>query len=168
LPDLARPCQYITSSGCTKSYWTSHRFDPKVIQSYQDALNQLKQMYRNDSFTLIGYSGGAAVAILTAASRDDVKKIITIAGNVDTAKWVEIHHLDPLNGSLNPTDNVQRVENIDQIHLIGMNDTVVPKEVFLSYLSHFNDHSHVKYKLMDASHSENWEFIYKEFLHNHP
>ena len=161
---LARPCQYVSSSSCNEHYWTNQRFDPKVIQSYQEALNQWKQTYQNRSFTLIGYSGGAAVAILTAAQRDDVKRIITIAGNVDTAKWVEIHNLDPLNGSLNPAEYANNVEKIEQLHIIGIHDTVVPKEVFLSYLKRFDDQSHIRYTFMDATHTRNWEKAYQNIL----
>ena len=40
---LARPCQYITSNGCEERYWTSHRFNTKIIESYEHVLNNLKK-----------------------------------------------------------------------------------------------------------------------------
>lgn len=161
---LARPCQYINSNECSKKYWTSNRFDEKVIKSFNDALNNLKNSYQNENFTLIGYSGGAAIATLVASKREDINMLITVAGNVDTLKWTTIHNISRLDESLNPADYTKELENIKQYHLIGKEDDVIPKEVFLSYLSKFENKNNITYKYYDATHNCCWKEPYKKFL----
>ncbi len=161
---LARPCQYISSKNCEKKYWTSHRFNGKIIDSYVEALDSIKNEHKNKYFTLIGYSGGGAVALLTASQRDDIKKIVTVAGNIDIEKWIKIHSITPLRGSLNPANYSEKLKDTRQYHLIGKDDHIVPKEVFLSYQNRFENKSNINYKLYDATHTENWEKSYKEFL----
>lgn len=160
---LARPCQYTNDTQCDEKYWSSHRFSPEVIQSYVEALDQLKKTYDIDSFTLIGYSGGGAVATLSAAARSDVKELISVAGNLDTEKWVQIHAISPLEGSFNPAIFASKLEHIPQMHYIGKEDTIVPKEVFFSYLNHFKNTDMIHYRLIeDATHTQGWEKVWQE------
>lgn len=161
---LARPCQYLTSSECNNKYWTSNRFDNKVIKNYDESLNKLKNSYKNKSFTLIGYSGGGAIASLVSAQRKDISKLITIAGNLDTNKWTTMHNISKLDESLNPADFSKNLENIEQYHLIGNQDEIIPKEVFLSYYSKFNRKDKINYSYFDATHNCCWEEPYKKFL----
>ena len=161
---IARPCQYINSNECSKKYWTSNRFDEKVIKSFDEALNNLKDNYKNRSFTLIGYSGGGAIVTLIASRREDINMLITVAGNVDILKWTTIHNISRLNESLNPADYTKGLENIKQYHLIGKEDDVIPKEVFLSYLSKFENKDNITYKYYDAIHNCCWNEPYKKFL----
>lgn len=161
---IARPCQYVSSPICNQEYWTNKRFGNDVISTYQEALNYLKESVHNRNFILIGYSGGGAIALLTAAKREDVQKIVTIAGNIDTDIWVKNHHLSPLIGSLNPADYAKQIENIEQWHFIGKEDTVVPKYVFDSYLSQCANRKNIHFKEVDATHSKNWEIIYSDLL----
>jgi pimeloyl-ACP methyl ester carboxylesterase len=134
---LARPCQFINlpSKGCSESIWTSARFSQGVIDSTNQVIELLKKQYQAKELILIGYSGGSAVASLIAAQRNDVKQLITVAGNLDTAAWVKTFGLEPLIGSLNPADKAKQLSNIKQIHFIGGNDQVIPKSVTQSYLS---------------------------------
>lgn len=161
---IARPCQYLNSNLCEEKYWTSHRFNSDVIQSYNEALNVIKKEYKNNNFLLVGYSGGAAVALLTAANRDDISSITTIAGNLDTDAWTKMHNISSLNGSLNPSNFSKKLENIKQHHLIGTNDDIVPKEVFLSYIGKFEDKTNITYSMHEATHNCCWEEIYKNYL----
>jgi dienelactone hydrolase len=161
---LARPCQFTTSSLCNKKYWTSHRFSSEVLNSFTDSLNHIKAKYNNSSFTLIGYSGGGAIATLLASKRDDINMIITIAGNLNIDKWTSMHNISKLEGSLNPSDYTKELENIEQYHLIGKQDDIVPKDVFLSYLSRFDRKDKIHYKLFDTTHNCCWEESYKFFL----
>lgn len=166
---LARPCQYTLDAQCTNDYWSSRRFSPEVIESYSQALDGLKERYALHSFTVIGYSGGGAVAALVAASRTDVTQLITVAGNVDTQTWVELHNLDPLEGSLNPADAANRLETIEQFHLIGKEDTIVPPEVFFAYRNRFNHPQKIHYHLYDhVTHKEGWEEPWSRFLSTLP
>jgi len=161
---LARPCQYVESKQCNKKYWTSHRFAKEVIDSYDVALDSIKKEYKNSTFSLVGYSGGAAVALLVASKREDINYITTIAGNLDPSFWTQYHHINSLTGSLNPVNYAKKLEKIPQYHLIGQNDNIMPKKVFDSYMSYFKDKKNIHYKLYDATHGKNWEEVYKNFL----
>jgi len=164
---LARPCQYISSPKCSPRYWTDARFAPEIIRSYQSALNRLKQRLGNRKFILIGYSGGGAVAALLAAKRRDVSGLVTIAGNLDTSAWTRLHHLAPLNASLNPADSAVSLAGVPQIHLIGGSDRVIPAEVANSYISHFPTSARQKIRTVvieNADHRKGWERIWKQFI----
>lgn len=161
---IARPCQYIKENGCDNKYWTSHRFNTKIIQSFDEALDNLKQSYKNSSFTLVGYSGGGAIATLLASKREDVATLITVAGNIDTDTWVKKHGISPLDGSLNPANFAATLQNTPQYHLIGENDTIIPKEIFLSYQSKFQHKENLHHSLHKATHSSGWDEIYSQFL----
>lgn len=163
---LARPCQFITSNQCDKKYWTSHRFSSEVLKSYEEALYYLKNKYENKSFTLIGYSGGGAIATLLASKTNDIKMLITVAGNLDTDKWTSLHKITKLDGSLNPSFYVDKLENIEQYHLIGKDDEIIPKEVFLSYLSKFSKKDKINYRFFNTDHNCCWEEAYKIFLND--
>lgn len=162
---IARPCQYINSSkNCENKYWTSHRFNNKIIESYNEALNLIKKQYQNESFSLIGYSGGAAVALLVSSKRDDISKVTTIAGNLDHTFWTSYHRINPLSGSLNPINYTLQLIKIPQYHLIGSNDSIIPREIFNSYISNFDDAINIKFKIYNATHAKNWEKNYRDFL----
>ena len=113
---LARPCQFVINThydrGCNSEFWTSRRYSAKMIEASNQALDQLKNRYHATQLVLIGYSGGGAIALLVAAQRKDVAKIITVAGNLDTVAWTNIQQLDPLKGSLNPADSAIALEAI--------------------------------------------------------
>lgn len=161
---LARPCQFVNSTICEEKYWTSHRFSKEVINSFDEVLNILKKEYKNSTFTLVGYSGGGAVASLVASKRDDINMLVTVAGNLDIEKWTSMYNLSPLDGSLNPADFSQKLQNINQYHLIGKEDKVIPKDIFLSYYSKFEKKDKIKYGYFEANHECCWEEIYKSFL----
>ncbi len=136
---LARPCQY-TKSGdniCPQRYWTGGRFAPEVIAAESQALDQLKERFGAKKLYLVGYSGGAAVAALLAARRDDVARIITVAGNLDHRAWTSWHKITPLVDSLNPPDYINKLKHIRQWHFAGSDDKVVPEDLIKSFARKF-------------------------------
>ncbi|MDQ1340836.1 MAG: hypothetical protein QG567_1994 [Campylobacterota bacterium] len=160
---LARPCQYIQDKNCTQAYWSNRRFSLEIIQSYNQALDWLKTSNNIDSFVLIGYSGGGAIATLLAATRNDVKKLVTIAGNLDTQLWTDIHNIEPLKDSLNPADFTKNLQNTQQLHLVGKNDLVMPKEVFQSYYSRFYTPENISYyECQECTHTQGWELLWEK------
>lgn len=137
---LARPCQYVTDEArrnCGNKYWTSHRFAPETIDAANRGIDQLKRRYRAGRIVLVGYSGGGAVAALAAAQREDVARLVTVAGNLDIAAWAARKRISPLSGSLNPADAWQRLAGIRQTHFVGGKDRVVEPEVAASYRARF-------------------------------
>lgn len=161
---LARPCQYTKDKLCSAKYWTTHRFNSNIIESYDNLLNKIKKKYKNESFSLIGYSGGAAIASLLANKREDISTLITVAGNLDTKLWEEIKNLSPLYGSLNPSDYTSNLQNIRQYHIIGSRDNVIPKEILFSYTDKFKNKDNINYKIIDATHSCCYENEFKKLI----
>ena len=138
---LARPCQYQSSNetvDCPQRYWTEERFAPEVIEASNRAVDQLKVRFGAERLTLVGYSGGAAVAALIAARRADVERLITVAGNLDHRAWTTRHRLAPLTGSLNPAaDAIPALSRIAQWHFVGDQDRIIPPELVQGFAERF-------------------------------
>ncbi|HBO6301741.1 MULTISPECIES: alpha/beta hydrolase [Pseudomonas] len=131
---LARPCQFVMADGCKPALWTSDRFGRAAVDAMNSALNSLKARYQTQTFELVGYSGGAAIALILAGERNDVRQVRTIAGNLDPNTWARLKHLTPLSGSLSPLAYSARLAIIPQQHLIGDDDQVIPAGVLQAYL----------------------------------
>ena len=137
---LARPCQYLganTNSACTKALWSNERFSDAVIVSTDKALDQLKAQAKATKLQLVGYSGGAAVALLAAARRTDIVKIITVAGNLDPETWTKELKLLPLTGSLNPVEVIPTTQHIPQVNFVGGKDRVIPPHITTEFVQQY-------------------------------
>ena len=131
---LGRPCQYVFAADtCKESFWTSRRFAPEVVSATSQAIDALKARFGARQLTLVGYSGGAAVAMLVAARRTDVVRVVSVAGNLDHRAWTTLHQLDPLNGSLNPADDAPLPRRMSQWHFAGEKDDVIPPRLALDF-----------------------------------
>jgi dienelactone hydrolase len=118
---------------------------------------------------LIGYSGGGAVAALVAARRGDVIELVTVAGNLDHATWTAIHHVHPLDGSLNPVNAIDALQNIPQIHFVGERDKNVNTAVVNAYAERFPVNRRPRIQIVpEADHSccwvDRWPVLLKQFL----
>ena len=131
---MARPCQFVTSAKCSKAYWTDARFAAEVVRAQSEVLDILKSKLGIRQFELVGYSGGAAMALLLAAQRSDVQSVQTIAGNLDHSAWTAVLKIAPLRRSLNPIDYAERLSRLPQRHFIGLHDQTMPSGVLQHYL----------------------------------
>lgn len=131
---LGRPCQFVHNENCTVALWTSARFGDAVLATMHLALDQLRTEFKNTEFELVGYSGGAAIALLLAAQRDDVKQLQTIAGNLSPALWAKLHNLTPLNNSKDPLTYANQLQDVPQRHFVGALDTNISLELFRLYV----------------------------------
>lgn len=154
---LARPCQYIKRPICSKRHWTTARFAPEVINAEYEAI---KNIVGNNPVILVGFSGGAQIAglVATAKPRLNVKKVITIAGNLDHLAWTQYHNLPPLNESMNLESYRKQFAEIPQIHYVGSNDKVMPPVL----IREFVDNDDLIVEVDGASHNEGWEKIYNK------
>ncbi|MDY0936616.1 alpha/beta hydrolase [Pseudomonas viridiflava] len=159
---LARPCQFVTSPGCKTALWTDRRFSQEVVTSLSQALDLLKQRYGNQSFELVGYSGGAALALLLAAQRDDVTQVQTLAGNLSPRLWAHTQHLTPLAGSLDPLDYPRRLAGIPQRHFSGTLDEVVPTALAQAYRERLRSGVCSRVVLVEGvSHEAGWDRVWR-------
>ncbi|MCP1644932.1 pimeloyl-ACP methyl ester carboxylesterase [Pseudomonas citronellolis] len=159
---LARPCQFVTTPACEPSPWTNRRFSQEVVTRLSQALDQLKQRYGNREFELVGYSGGATLALLLAAQREDVAQVQTVAGNLSPRLWAQMKELSPLNGSLDPLDYRDQLAAIPQRHLVGDADDVVPTSLANAYLVRLHPYACSQVVLSPAAdHQQGWEAFWK-------
>jgi len=173
---LARPCQFLAPrarAACSPDYWTSHRYAPEIVDALNDAIEQAKRRARAPKITLFGYSGGGALAVLIAARRNDVSRIVTIAGNLDHAAWTRLHRDSPLTGSLNPAKVADRISQIRQIHFVGRDDAVVPPAIAASYLGRVTDRSNISViDVPGADHTccwvEKWPALLRRYVYPGP
>lgn len=135
---IARPCQYTLPAherGCRSALWLDRRYAPEVLDGVGAALDALERESGARHLVLVGYSGGGALAVLLAARRRDVTRIVTVAADLDLAYWVRRDGLSPLSGSLDPADAAPRVKDIPQVHFAGGDDHVVGADVTRAYLA---------------------------------
>ncbi len=140
---LARACQFVDAQarGCRVRYWTNARFSEEVIAASNTAIESLKERFQADRLILVGYSGGAAIAALVAARRQDIALLVSVAGNLDTAAWTRFHRLQPLDDSLNPIDTVDALQPIPQIYFAGGKDTNITPELVHAAADRFRKNS---------------------------
>lgn len=170
---LARPCQYnhaYEGGGvCPDRYWLSDRFAPEVITSMNAALDDLKARYGLQRFELVGFSGGAAVALLLAARRDDIASIRTVAGNLDTEAFNSFHDVSAMPGSLNPASFMAQTSHIPQVHFVGAEDRIVPPALYENFRRTFDSSPCIREELVpDAAHNDGWADRWPAFLRQEP
>ncbi|HBN9857403.1 MULTISPECIES: alpha/beta hydrolase [Pseudomonas] len=159
---LARPCQFVMVPSCEPALWTNRRFSQEVVTNLSQTLDQLKQRYGNREFELVGYSGGAALALLLAAQRDDITQVQTLAGNLSPRLWAQMKGLSPLDGSLDPLDYRDRLASIPQRHLEGDADNVIPASLAKAYLERLPPYACSQVVISPATdHQQGWENAWK-------
>ena len=123
---LGRPCYQGLNQdkACIPEVWTDGRYSDAVVASMAAALDRLSADY--SAFVLLGYSGGGTLAMLMAERLPKTETVITVAGNLDTARWAEFHKQQPLSGSLNPATRPSLPSRIRQMHFAGADDDNVP------------------------------------------
>jgi pimeloyl-ACP methyl ester carboxylesterase len=125
---LGRLCQHVMAldRSCAPDDWTRSRFSPTAVAAANAALDLLKARAGSERLVLIGWSGGGTLATLVAASRDDVEALTTIAAPLDLAAWTKRMGISPLPHEGDPSRIVWRQRPLQQVHLFGGRDLIVP------------------------------------------
>lgn len=146
-----------------QSYWTEKRLAPEIVADTNLALDRLKSQLGVRWIHLIGYSGGGGLATLLAARRTDVVSLTTVAGLLDHEWWTKTENYQPLAGSLNPADYVNRLTSLPQVHFYGTKDSVIPPAMSAHYqgLTDFVSSRRVP---VATDHWRNWEELWPELL----
>jgi len=156
---IARPCQYLwpqKMNRCSSRYWSDKRGSEEVISSINQAISIVKQKQNIPSIRLIGYSGGGGIAALIADRRADVSEFVSVSGNLNYKLFTQTHNLSPMNGSIDPITIANQIGSIPQIHYVGADDKIIPKQIALS----FSDKVKV---INDVSH-DNWPDKWAQIL----
>jgi pimeloyl-ACP methyl ester carboxylesterase len=138
---LGRPCYLgvYDPARCTPWHWTHGRYSETVVDSMVQALHRIIDRHRVHDLTLIGYSGGGALAMLIAPRLVAVSGVITLAANLDLQAWVDHHGYSPLSGSQDPARQPPLPARVAQWHWVGGDDRAVPPAVVENGLAHQPD-----------------------------
>ncbi len=164
---IARPGQYSLSGipDCDSKYWSGFRFAEEVINSFNRAIDLLKEKSLARHVELVGYSGGGAIAVLVAARRSDVVALRTVAGNLAPKVFCQYHHVSRLEGSMDPMDVAQEMSLIPQRHFVGSKDLVVPEFITHSFVKQEGDQAYDRITVVEgATHTKGWQEHWKELL----
>lgn len=164
---LARPGQYPAPDAppCDPAYWSGKRFAPEVVAAMNEAVETLRKEAKAGKIHLIGYSGGAAVAVLVAVKRTDVASLRTIAGNLNPDALNRHHGVSPLKGSLNPMDAAESLRNLPQRHFVGADDKVVPPFIARSFAKRLGDpDGRTVTEVPNAGHERGWREKWPDLL----
>jgi pimeloyl-ACP methyl ester carboxylesterase len=166
---LARPCQYskmlVADTPCDTEWWTSKRLSTEVLNAMNAALDDIKAHNDIRKFNLVGYSGGAGIAVLLASERNDIASIRTVAGNLDHGLFTGMHKISPMDGSLDPITVAAKVADIPQHHFIGEWDDVVPVGIYDSFRAAAGPSTCMRSSMVaETTHEKGWVNKWPEML----
>jgi hypothetical protein len=159
---LGRPCYQglNTNKSCTSDLWTDRRYSAVVVNSMAAALQRLSVNY--DALVLLGHSGGGTLAMLLAEHLIKTEGVITVAANLDTARWAALHKQQPLSGSLNPATRPPLAPRIRQMHFAGEDDDNVPPYLVRDAIAH--QHNATLKVIPKQDHRCCWYEVWPEIL----
>jgi len=162
---IARPCQYLwpqKMNACSSKYWSNKRGSEEVILSINQAISIVKQKQNISTIRLIGYSGGGGIAALITERRQDVNELITVSGNLNYKLFIQIHNLSPMDGSIDPITVAKQIDSTSQIHYVGADDKIIPRQIALS----FSDKVRVISNVSHENWPDKWAQILKTINHD--
>ena len=127
---LDRPCYFSSDDMCSPVIWEEGKYTPEVIDEVVYALLNFADKHKIPEYELVGYDGGAAIALLVAprlnSKKVQVSKVITIAGILDTEQYARSKDEELHEASLNPTRESYSLATIPQHHIVGALDKKTP------------------------------------------
>lgn len=163
---LGRPCYHLggwksLEAPCNPELWTFQRYSPLVLNTMKQALEQLLATTAERPVTLIGFSGGGVIATLLGEEFKQVKRVITVAANLDIDLWTQSKGYLPLEGSINPSKKPRLRKDLERLHLIGGKDKSVPPKVTRAFIERHGGEERF-YENFD--HRCCWLDIWQEFI----
>jgi pimeloyl-ACP methyl ester carboxylesterase len=162
---VGRPCYsgLARDPPCTPLDWTYHRYAPRVVDSLARAVATLVAASGADYVELYGHSGGGTLAVLLARQVPDVRRVVTLAGNLDTDAWADLHGYQRLSGSRNPVQLGPLPAAVEQRHYAGADDTVVPAATVAEAARQLGSTAGVEV-LPAVTHLDGWEAAWPGIL----
>lgn len=147
---MARPCQWERGPECAdRTLWTEGRFTQAVVDRY---VKLVAQESAGGPVELVGYSGGAWVALQVAARLDNVTRVVTVAGNL-MPDWVNAQHkVTRIEVAAYPDG---RLKNLPVVAYVGKGDTVVGRGVVEAYRTAVGAEN-IRVIEMEATHADGW------------
>ena len=157
---IARPCQFNADPkrGCHFRVWTEERFaHTETIES------AIKQLVGSDQpIVLIGFSGGANIAVQLATQLKNVEGIISVAGNLDSASFARFHRtLLELYG--NNQSILTQLRELPQLHISGSKDQIIPPTLTQQMMSNALNRNCHGFQILNADHYGPWRIDWIQF-----
>ncbi len=157
---LTRPCQYINNKICqNKDIWTTQRYHPEIIKEMQEIILFYIKKYQVKQIEFVAYSDAAPLAFIFAQHLGGAKKIITVAGVLDIESYARQNNLPNFKEAQNLTGIKNFVANIEQIHYIGSEDTIVTQSMTERFVSKLNNPKNITVKVVHGFDHDDWDKI---------
>jgi len=159
---VARPCQWVDDKICTQKpeIYKEARFHKEIMAEMKELTEYLIRKHQAPSVKLIGYDGGAVVA-LNMAGHVPTDQVITIAGITDVAAYNSYHNYPEMDADdiENPVDNLAILESIPQVHYVGKEDTVTPRRLAERFVARMKKPKSAVVKLVPNTNHTNWKGV---------
>ncbi len=166
---IARPCQFIQNNQCTPKLWTFSRYNETSVQAIDEAVQKIKDQFNYRLIELVGFSGGATIALILSTRRNDIVSVRTVAGNLDPAYTNKLHAVTPMPNALNPSHKTDKLQHVPQWHFIGTKDRIIKESIYTHYLSQFKNKQCINHTIVkNASHSHGWIEQWRYLLEHPP
>ena len=164
---VGRPCYagLAQDPPCSPLDWTLGRFSERVVDSLMSVIERQRTATGAAGLELYGHSGGGTLAVLIARRLPEVRRVITLAGNLDPDAWADLHDYTRLTGSLNPARLGPLPVSVEQRHFAGAHDRVMPPGLIEKAALQLGAQGIVV--LPDASHAAGWEKKWPAILTGH-
>ena len=158
---MARPCQWTKDKVCQSKpeIYKEQRFHPEIIREIEEVILYLKSKHKAPSVELIGYDGGATVALDVAAQMNDISRVITIAGILDTNAYVHQNNLPEMTDAQNPAEKLAVLAQIPQIHYVGAKDDITPRRTAERFVSKMHHPISAVVKSVPGVNHTNWKGV---------
>lgn len=157
---MGRPCQWSKDKICkTKpEIYKEYRFHPEIIREVEEVVLYLKNKYKAPKIELIGYDGGATVA-LNLASQMSIDRVITIAGILDTNAYTYYNDLPEMKDAQNPADKLAALSDVPQIHYVGKEDEITPKRIAERFVGKMKNPRSAEVRSVSGVGHDNWKGV---------
>ena len=147
---IARPCQWFTSlpDSCQPAIWTDERYGE---QAQQWLLETIQTIAGDQPVRLVGFSGGAHLALQLAPLLPEIEGVVTVAGNLDDKLFAEHHRLPA------PRHVPQGMSEVLLWSLSGGADRIVPPELTERMLKARDDSCQSHLVLDSVEHAGPWQ-----------
>jgi len=164
---VGRPCYFglAPDPSCTPLDWTLDRFSARIVDSLAAVIEQQRVATGAEALELFGHSGGGTLAVLLGARLPEVRRVVTLAGNLDPDAWADLHGYTRLKGSLNPVRHGPLSATIVQQHYAGGRDRVLPPALVETAAAQLGAPAIVV--LPEVSHATGWEKKWPAILAGH-
>ena len=157
---ITRPCQWSNDKICDEkpNIYQDQRFHEEIMAEMEELTHYLIRKHKAPSVELIGYDGGAVIA-LNMAVKLPTTRIITVAGITDIEAYNTYHGKETPEDTENPVSHLAVLQKIPQIHYVGKDDTITPRHLVEHFVTKMSNPKSAVVKLVPNTGHADWEGV---------